>query len=177
MSTVATLWIKEQVHFRPLALRGDAAVDLALRPPRAVGGLDAGALPAALLLSARRGAPPPWVLLAGPHAEVRVNGLRLTTGIRVLADRDEIRVADNPPVYFSREAPAEVEPFPGADRAVACPRCRLTIEPGQAAVRCPSCGVWHHQLEDRPCYTYAPTCAACGAQAELGGAYHWVPEV
>ncbi len=175
----ATLWFKNEAGgFTPLVLRGDGAVDLAVEPPRAVqGALAAGAPPAALLLPARRGALGAWVLIANPQAEVRVNGFRLAMGIRALGDRDEIRVGHNPPVYFSREAPAEVQPFPGAERPVPCPRCRLAIEPGEAAVRCPSCGVWHHQLDDRPCYTYAPHCAACGAPAELNGDYRWVPEV
>lgn len=171
-----TIWIYDaENQLKPLTVEGEA-VDVTARPPRALAGSPAaGAAPAALLLPARRGTPPPWVLLAdGPV--VMVNGERVVTGIRVLSDRDEIRVADNPPLWFSTETLPAVEPFPGADRAAYCPRCKLTIQPGAPAVRCPSCGVYHHQFEDRPCYTYAPSCAACGAPAELGGGYRWIPE-
>jgi len=172
-----TLWICDSDHeLKPLSLQGDP-LDLTAHPPRvAAEALAAGAAPAALLLPGRRGTPPPWVLLVSGDCPVTVNGAPVLTGIRVLADRDEIRIAGADPVFFSTETLPVVEPFPGGPRTVYCPRCKLPIQPGTPAVRCPGCGVFHHQLDERPCYTYAPACAACGAPAELSGGYRWVPE-
>jgi len=152
-------------------------MDLTTRPPRAIEGFPgAGAAPAAVLLPARQGNPSPWVLIVKPGASVHVNGLPVLAGIRVASHRDEIRVEHQAPLYFSTETPATVEAFPGGPRPVHCPRCKLAIGAGAPAVRCPNCGVWHHQLEDRPCYTYAGGCAACGAPTALDGGYQWVPE-
>jgi hypothetical protein len=91
-----------------------------------------------------------WILLASPSAPVRVNGASLPWGIRVLQDRDEIAVEDHPPLYFSVESVAQVEPLPEMGLRVACPRCRGEVKPGSATVRCPAprCGVWYHESID-----------------------------
>jgi hypothetical protein len=119
-----------------------------------------------------------WILLASPSAPVRVNGAPLPWGIRVLQDRDEIAVADHPPLYFSVESLAQVEALPETGRRVACPRCRREVEPGSAAVRCPApgCGVWYHESEEFPCWTYGPTCALCPQPTPLDTGFRWTPE-
>ena len=114
-----------------------------------------------------------WVLIAPLSA--RVNGAPLDAGIRVLRDRDELRV-DGHRRFFSTETLATVASFPGGDRAVFCPRCKLQIAPESAAVRCPRCGVWHHQSEELPCWTYAERCTLCDQSSRLDAGFGWTPE-
>jgi hypothetical protein len=119
-----------------------------------------------------------WILLAGVQHHVRINGLPLSAGIRVLADRDEIRVAGKEPWYFSTEETAHVVDFPGSDTPIRCPRCKQPVESGMPAVRCPDCGVWHHQAPDirLPCWTYAELCGACARQpTALEAEFRWTP--
>jgi len=73
----------------------------------------------------------------------------LHAGIRVLADRDEIRVAGLGRVYFSTERLACVTRFPGAatPRSV---RAANKTSPPVAAVRCPACQRWYHQSDEYP---------------------------
>lgn len=117
-----------------------------------------------------------WVLLAGSNVDVRVNGIRLDLGIRSLRDRDEIRVAGAGLFYFSTERLAGIEPFAGSSPNAFCPRCRQAIESGHPSVRCPACGVWYHQSEDFPCWTYSETCALCPQTTNMDGGYGWAPE-
>jgi len=117
-----------------------------------------------------------WVLLAGVDTEVAINGLRLKSGIRVLSDRDEISIAGRETYYFSTETLAAVQTFAGADRRLFCPRCKDEIAPGDASVKCPQCRLIHHQSEDRPCWTYAETCAACAQRSDLQHGYRWTPD-
>jgi hypothetical protein len=116
-----------------------------------------------------------WVLLACDEADARVNGLPLVGGLRVLADRDEIQITGGPACFFSTERPAEVVSF---DREAdpSCPRCTQRIERKTGAVQCPSCGVWHHQSDRLPCWTYAPHCAICDQPTELDAGFRWTPE-
>jgi hypothetical protein len=117
-----------------------------------------------------------WCLLAGIGTEVFVNGRRVVAGIRLLRDRDEIRLPDSRRWYFfGTERLARVEPFPG-DRSASCPRCRQAVQPGTPAVRCPSCGLWHHGSEALPCWSYADTCAMCSHATSLEAGYRWTPE-
>jgi LSD1 subclass zinc finger protein len=104
-----------------------------------------------------------WVLLARKGARLRVNGQALTLGLRVLRDRDEIWLEGHR-CFFSDEQLALVAPYPESLRRADCPRCRQPLEPGQPAVRCPSCQAWHHASESLPCWSYAPTCAVCRRQ-------------
>lgn len=117
-----------------------------------------------------------WVLIAGGGAGVRVNGMSTPSGIRVLSDRDEIRIDGVGSVFFSTERLASVEPYPGGDREIHCPRCRQAVDPGAAAVRCPGCGVWHHQSPELPCWSYASTCALCPQATALDAGFRWTPE-
>ena len=124
-----------------------------------------------------------WALLAGSAARVSVNGNPVTLGIRHLRDRDEILLRSGDAsvawrFFFSTEMLACVQPLPAGVTA-SCPRCKDPLEPGQPAVRCPACCVWHHQNEqsNRPCWTYSELCAACNNQATaLDAGFRWTPE-
>jgi hypothetical protein len=129
--------------------------------------------PAAVLRRHRGSAGESWVLLAPPS--VRVNGIAVDAGMRVLRDRDEL-VAGGERCFFSSELLAVVVPMPAAERAVICPRCLLEIVPGSPAVRCPRCSVWHHQTDEYPCWAYSPTCSLCQQPSALGAGFQWTPE-
>ncbi|MFY9556904.1 MAG: RING finger protein [Blastocatellia bacterium] len=116
-----------------------------------------------------------WVLIAGSNSLASVNGIPLVTGIRVVEDRDQIRVPDGCTVYFSTETLARVEGFSGP-ASMFCPRCKQEIEGGSDAVKCPSCGVWHHQSPELNCWTYSDVCALCAQSTDLEGKFRWTPE-
>ena len=134
---------------------------------------DAPPIHPAMLLRRSRTEPDVWVVIGSPT--VHANGVPLDAGIRVLRDRDELRV-DGHRTFFSTETLATVASFPGGDRAVFCPRCKLQIAPESAAVRCPRCGVWHHQSEELPCWTYAERCTLCDQASRLDAGFGWTPE-
>jgi hypothetical protein len=119
-----------------------------------------------------------WVLYSSPRGGVRVNATRLGLGMRLLRDRDEVRLGRSR-LIFSTERLARVEPFPGLGREVLCPRCKLPIDVGTPAVQCPNarCGLWFHQdvEHDLPCWTYAPTCASCEQPTSLEAGFAWTP--
>ncbi len=119
-----------------------------------------------------------WMLLAPSESQLRINDSPLESGIRVLADRDAIRVPGLPTIYFSTERLARIETFPDAEH-VFCPRCKLMISEGNSAVRCPQCGVWHHERvpEGQRCWSYAETCALCDQATDLDSAgFRWTPD-
>jgi len=152
---MAHLWTYETSNWAALPLAGDEFTLLpALRVQRAAA-CDA------------------WVVV-GPPA-VHVNGVALDTGIRVLRDRDELR-AGGRRAFFSTESLAVVAAFPGAERAVSCPRCKLEIVADSPAVRCPKCDVWHHQTDELPCFTYRERCTLCDQPSALDGGFRWTPE-
>ena len=102
----------------------------------------------------------------------------LENGIRILADRDAIRVPGLPTMYYSTERLAQIEAFPNTEH-VFCPRCKLIISEGDSAVCCPQCGVWHHERvpEDKNCWSYAETCALCDQSTDLDSAsFRWTPD-
>jgi len=117
-----------------------------------------------------------WVLLWGPDSTVRLNGLRLQTGIQVLADRDEVKVDSNPPVFFSAETLAQVETFEAGEKELYCPRCKKVVEDGASVVSCPACKVAYHHSEEkeRNCWGYARTCA-CGHSTAMDAGFQWTP--
>jgi hypothetical protein len=121
-----------------------------------------------------------WALLTSPEAHVHHNAQRVLLGLVVLADRDEIRVTDalSPQgrrFYFSAQSMARVEPAPAG--LASCPRCKLPIDAQSPAIRCPRCRAWHHQRDDRPCWTYADRCASCHDQdTSPDGHLSWTPE-
>lgn len=124
----------------------------------------------------RRLADPPntWALLTS-HPRVRVNGSPVPLGMVVLEDRDELSLPAFT-AWFSTETQAQVDPFPESTARGFCPRCKQAIASGSAAVRCPSCGLWHHASEDLPCWTYAPTCSGCAQETALDAGFRWTPE-
>jgi hypothetical protein len=136
---------------------------------------DAGA-GAALLLRSRGPEGDVWLVMSASPNGVRLNGGSLHTGIRALRDHDELLVDGLGRVFFSTEQLARIEPFPGAQRAAFCPRCKQEIDTHCQSVRCPHCGVWYHQSEELPCWTYAQTCALCDQPTDLGAGYRWTPE-
>lgn len=117
-----------------------------------------------------------WVLVCSRERFVRVNGLLLRTGIRVLADRDEIKVDSNEPVFFSTETLARVEIFKAGNREIRCPRCKKPLENGAPVVRCPVCKLaYHHSTEkERDCWGYSPKCA-CGHSTSMDAGFRWTP--
>lgn len=117
-----------------------------------------------------------WILLCSDAVEVRVNGAPLALGVHLLKDRDAIRLGDGRLFFFSTEELATVRAFPGLERAVFCPRCKLVIEQGSPAVRCPQCRTWHHQSDDLPCWRYADHCALCDQQTAEDNGYRWTPD-
>jgi hypothetical protein len=117
-----------------------------------------------------------WCVLSDPTTRIAVNGVPLTTGIRVLDDRDEITAPGRGSVFFSTERLARCEPLPPAERPLVCPRCRQPIAIGSPAVRCPRCALWHHQSAELPCWTYSPTCALCPQPTALDAGFRWTPE-
>jgi hypothetical protein len=88
---------------------------------------------------------------------------------------DFLNPAQGAPVFFSTEEAACIETFTGTG-SVTCPRCRTAIVPGQPVVRCPDCGVVHHEVADRNCWTYAKTCALCAQLTALDTGLRWSPE-
>jgi len=175
---MAHLWVNANADaWDAVPLVGDTLElsDDLRQPPRASAG---GVRRAGLTLLRRRDSND-WLLLARPALSVSVNGEPVSAlGIRALADRDEIRVAGLGAIFFSIEEPARIEPFPGSERRITCPRCHQEITKGQSAVLCPHCHVWHHQSQEDnlPCWTYAPHCTLCDQATELDGRYRWTPE-
>lgn len=139
-----------------------------------------------------RGAPlekdrPSWCLFGPRTGTVRVNGFPLVGGLRLLRDRDEIRVdgAGIGRCFFSTEEPPRIEsyspPRAGADsldpeHAPRCPRCQEPLSAGEPVVRCPGCRVLFHQDPENglPCWTYG-NCSICGRETDLDGGHLWSP--
>jgi hypothetical protein len=120
-----------------------------------------------------------WALIAGAPGAVLVNGAPVILGIKLLSDRDALSISGVGRCYFSTELLARVEEFPGSEAPVFCPRCQQEIEGGTTAVRCPGadCGVWHHQRDELPCWTYDRTCGAgCSQSTDLDAGYRWTPD-
>ena len=46
----------------------------------------------------------------------------------------------------------------------------------ESAVRCPQCGIWYHQHDQLPCWTYAPACGFCPQSTALDAGFAWTPE-
>lgn len=122
-----------------------------------------------------------WVLMFNADCPIWVNGLQVPPGFCVLRDRDELRLGSGDVtvrLFFSDEVLPSVTSFPGSAQPAFCPRCRLPLKQGDAAVRCPngSCGIWHHQTAEFPCWTYAEGCAVCRQSTDLEAGFRWSPE-
>jgi hypothetical protein len=123
-----------------------------------------------------RGAGGSWVLLTPPQVNVMLNGMAIHTGLAVLADHDEIRLPNRPAMFFSTEVLARVAPYPLESAKGFCPRCKQPIGPGDPAVQCPACSLWHHATDTLPCWTYAEHCAACPQPTASDTGFRWTPE-
>jgi hypothetical protein len=125
---------------------------------------------------ARDGAADPgWAVLCGDDVDLWANGVHVRIGFRLLRHKDEIRLGGGPPLYFSAERPARVEPYAGDDTP-RCPRCAQAIRRGDPSVACPGCGVRLHELDELRCWSHLPHCAACDQPTALDGALRWTPE-
>jgi hypothetical protein len=176
---LAHFWFRDDEDIWSATPLDGRAVDVSVCPPRILApGFRLGADAPAAVIRAGPAESPVWALLAAAGADVRVNGFEPVAGVAVLQDRDEIRAGPAHPLFFSTETIAHVEEFPGAERAIFCGRCRQPMLKGQLAVRCPnpSCGIWYHQTEQLPCWTYAPTCAFCPQPTALDAGFAWTPE-
>jgi hypothetical protein len=172
---MAHLWLPDDANaWRAMPLTAEAfALAGASVEPLIASSATAGA--GAVLLRRVATSPDTWAILGDARHRLRVNGAPVLLGVAVLADRDEIRLPTLA-AWFSTETRACVEPFPSAGARGFCPRCKQAIEAGTAAVRCPSCSLWHHASDDLPCWTYAPTCAACPQETALDAGFRWTPE-
>jgi hypothetical protein len=167
---MAHLWIEETNEWAVAPLDGDrfaltARKDKPVKRVKSVADI--------LLMHARKLRDEGWLLLTAADRNVRVNGARVL-GLHRLRDRDEIRVPRGGRFFFTTERLAQIEPFPGADREILCPRCKKPIEKGEPAVRCPTCDLWHHQGETS-CWTFADRCAGCDHPTELPATFRWSP--
>lgn len=131
-----------------------------------------------------------WVVIDGALRRVKVNGSPLAVGLRVLTNRDEVTLMDQPGarLVFTDERPARVESI-SLSQGQRCARCQRGLAPTGAAptppasvlaVRCPSCGAMHHQDPASPCWTGMDdepfaTCAVCDYPAQLHGGFRWTP--
>lgn len=166
---MAHLWTREKDNaWRAVPLSGDAEALGGYSPePSAVG----GATVVRRTSAGRKG----WLLLVPPDAPVRVNGVPVRSGIRMLDDRDSIRLGGSPQIYFSTEQLAAVAAQPRGERPTYCDRCKTAIDVGSPAVECPQCGARHHQSDKLPCWTYTAQCSRCERLTQESG-YRWTPE-
>jgi hypothetical protein len=131
------------------------------------------------VMSFEAGEAPAWALVVPSGLTVFRTGSLVALHLAVLADRDELLVVDEATgakqrFFFSTEAAPLIEPAPVA---LTCPRCKDPLISGAPAVCCPTCRAWHHQTDERPCWTYSDFCAACPAQrTALDGRLSWTPE-
>jgi hypothetical protein len=119
-----------------------------------------------------------WFVLPGPAAQLRLNGIPVTTGMARLVDKDVLAFAANPAEWvFTTERFAAIGTYEDA-AGLFCPRCKLPLDPGQKVVACPSCRVIHHQDEsiEKLCWTYSDGCANCYRGTNLTNpTYSWTP--
>lgn len=175
---MAHLWVRDEAERWAVLPLDGYAFSLNARPPRPVSNQprQGDALLDVLMVRSQIGAGDSWVLVAGARSGVTVNGIPVATGIRVVSDQDMIHIPNIDDVYFSSETLARIEDFPGLDHSSFCPRCKQEIERSASAVKCPACGVWHHQTDELNCWTYADTCALCTQPTDLSGGFRWTPD-
>jgi hypothetical protein len=142
-------------------------------PGRTLAGEDLG-VPGIGVMGLRSGGA---ALLVRPGIRVRVNGELVLGGLRVLEHKDEV-LAGWVRLCFSGETAPILVSFAPADkqRTAVCPICRGPIREGMQAVQCPGCGRWFHQLDAKPCWTYAPTCRFCNHPTSFAAEAGWRPD-
>ena len=117
-----------------------------------------------------------WIAFVPADFRLLHNGQPVPAGLRMLAHGDALAVVPGMPAYFSTEEVPCVDTYE-ENEALSCPRCKLEITRPQTVVRCPACGVIHHELEDRGCWTYAAKCALCPQPTALDAELRWSPEL
>lgn len=117
-----------------------------------------------------------WAVLADPASPVLVNGTRMAGDVKILRDRDQLLLPAAGRAFFSSERLAEVVPMIEAAREIRCPRCKTPVVAGSPAVRCPSCQLWHHQSDDRGCWSYSAVCGGCSQPTALDAGFQWTPD-
>lgn len=174
---MAHLWFRDHDEvWSAVALNG-TALDISALPPRELSDdLRLGGNCRAAVVSSRVDDSLVWVLLGTAQGDILVNGFAPVAGLHVLRDHDEIRVGASGTLFFSAETLAHVEEFPGSERAMFCGRCRQPMQKSELAVACPGCGIWYHQTDSLPCWTYAHACAFCPQQTALDASLSWTPE-
>lgn len=175
---MAHLWIADRDSGWCVLPLDETEYSLAQYPPRPIGTQHVIGERAddVLLLPSRDSVQTTWAVVVGSRRSVQVGGRPLALGLCVLSDRDEVRIEGVGTIFFSTETLAHIEPFPSADHECCCPRCTLEIKAETQAVRCPNCGVWHHQSGERDCWSYAPSCAMCTHGTALDAGFRWAPE-
>jgi hypothetical protein len=176
---MAHLWIQGGGEWRVVPLgSGIWTFNGASLEPRSEGEADDEAGAAVIASFELRGQTRHLVCVPRHEGYVSVNGATPAGGARVLRDRDEILVGESVRAYYSTERRPVIESFPGfADRQAICPRCKEAIAPGTAAVECPGagCGLWYHQTDDRPCWSYDGLCIPCGQPTPFEADFKWTP--
>jgi len=177
---MAHFWLRDDDGDWAVLLLESGIWDLAADTPRRLRGKRSRSRSGgtALLLSSGSGTEAEatcWMVLTSSGSNLRINGRLVSVGICALEDRDEIRIEDRT-LYFSTECLAETGPFLAGANPLFCPRCKQALEDEAPAVRCPGCGVWHHQSDELPCWSYASTCALCEQPTDLEAGYRWAPE-
>jgi hypothetical protein len=166
-------WLVAPLDGDAHALVGDAELSLRPRPAADAAVEDA---PVIQRESDASGEGETWVVIHTPGSALRINGTALATGLRVLSHRDELRLAGVAGrVFVSLEGLARIALFDGTEGS-RCPRCQQAIQPGSPAVRCPQCGVWHHQSQELGCWSYSPACSLCSQPTELEAGFRWTPD-
>ncbi|MEW6207429.1 MAG: hypothetical protein AB1631_03625 [Acidobacteriota bacterium] len=173
---MAHLWLSVEDQIAVFPLDGEA-FSLSTHPPRRIAApVCKDALQGIALLKVENPNGALWIVVAGADQTVHINEFPLSLGIRALSDKDRIWVSGVGSFFFSTESLAAVERFPGAEQKIFCPRCKLEIEEGQSAVKCPQCSRWHHQTDEMKCWTYTKHCALCPQMTSLDAGYRWMPE-
>ncbi len=117
-----------------------------------------------------------WAVLADPGSPVLVNGTPVVGDLKILRDRDQLLLPTAGRAFFSTERLAEIIPMIETAREIRCPRCKTPVIKGSPAVRCPSCQLWHHQSDDRPCWSYSTVCGGCSQPTALDAGFQWTPD-
>lgn len=189
---MAHLWMKDDsrkwavldLQVAAIELQG-AALDIGRFPPTGIeqpsAGTGAGATGKAQLLLvpfSEGKKSPSWALLWNHHTRVYVDSVLLTSGLRILFDREEIRLAANDPIYFAAVSPPRITTYTATEREIECMRCQSPLRQGDPVVVCPQCGITFHQNPDDPrrqCWIYSEKCN-CSMQTDLDADFLWYPE-
>lgn len=175
---VAHIWFRDDENIWSAMPLDRHAVDISVHPPRVLAkGFRLGEDTLAVVTRSEVRDSRVWVLLVAENNHVRINGFAPVAGVRVLQDHDEIRVAFLDPLFFTTAMLARVEEFTATGRAVFCGRCRQPMQNAEMAVHCPQCGIWYHQTEKLPCWTYSPLCGFCPQSTSLDAGFVWIPEL